>query len=192
MALALFALGTVVLVVGAPGRNSGMYLLRSGGSAGDCGFFAAAGFFRSKDILGRLPGLGNGTSTPDFRIALWHDTVNLATGAAGGGGLGAVRASFIRNTVITRAHTSRCAIRTAIGCGCWGKRARGRGWRRRWWRWARWRRFFPAGAGKNCGPYRQMAAVCAVMFLLHSMVDVPAHRWGHVDAGGVAGRPGRA
>ncbi len=29
-----------------------------------------------------------------------------------------------------------------------------------------------------CGPYRHLAAVCVALFFMHTIVDVPAHRWG--------------
>ncbi len=176
MAMALFAVGTVTVVWVRLGREGGKYILRLlVPLAAICVvvFFV----FTDNDTLRRIPGFGeNAGQTPDFRLRLWHDTLVMAKSQPVGVGLGQFAQVYPQYRNYARTYQTVIHPDSdwmwLLGETGWvgllaGLVAVGAlGWR-----------FFDKD-GQTNGPYRNLAAVCAGLFLLHSLVDVPAHRFG--------------
>lgn len=175
MAIALFVLGMVSIVVERLGRNSGAYLLRLVLPLGLLGIGLMLGFSDS-DTLSRIPLLGHPHPVSDFRLSLWHDTLNLAKAQPGGVGLGQFSQVFpqyrnFSNTYQSVRHPDSDWVWLLGETGWLGLAAA----------------LLAVGAlvkiysskrWSSYGPYRHLAVICACMFLLHSLVDVPGHRWG--------------
>jgi hypothetical protein len=175
MAMALFALGMVAIVVERLRGKAGVYLLRLVLPLGLLGMGLMLGF-ADHDTLNRLDVFGAGQSTPDFRLSLWHDTFNLAKAQPAGVGLGQFaqvfpQYRFYSITYQTVRHPDSDwvwllgetgwagLVAALLALGALAKIYFGK-------RWA------------ACGPYRHLAAICAALFFMHSLVDVPGHRWG--------------
>jgi hypothetical protein len=181
MALALFAAGAFVVVLVRLGRDAGKYMV---GILIPLGVLGAVlmGIFTDSETLSRLPGLSGAapssdrSAAPEFRLLLWHDTLTLAKNQPAGVGLGQFSQVFPQYRDYSRTYQSvlhpdsdwlwllgetgwagLAAALVAVGALA-----------------AR----FLGNDGQTRGPYRNLAAICVGLFLLHSIVDVPAHRFG--------------
>jgi uncharacterized membrane protein len=175
MAMLLFGLGAVLVVVVRLGRDAGHYTIRILLPLGI--FLLSLLMFFGGDTLQRLPIIGGGGGgEQDFRISLWRDTFSLVKEQPVGVGLGQFAEVFPQYRFY--AHTYQSVLHpdsdwvwlfgetgwlgvlaAAVAVG--GLIA-----------------VFFSKEGRESSPYRHMAALCAGLFLLHSLVDVPAHRFG--------------
>ena len=175
MAMALFAAGTVAVLLVRLGRKSGKYIM------GVLVPLAVLGvtmliFFGDNDTLRRLPGFSDASTSPEFRLKLWHDTVDLAKAQPVGVGLDQFEDVFpqYRREALTFQ-----AVRHPDSDWMWLLGETG------------WlglvAGMLAVGAlaavllGKDArtsGPYRNLAALCIGLFLLNSLANVPAHRLG--------------
>jgi hypothetical protein len=182
MALASFAVGTIVIVVVRLKRDAGKYIVSVIIPLGLAGV-AAFIMFSDRDTLARVPGFSMAATAPepagvapDFRVLLWHDTLKLAQAQPAGVGLGQFAYVFPQYRDYSRSYQSvrhpdsdwmwllgetgwAGVAAAALAVGVLAGR-------------------FIGKDGRTSGPYRHLAAICAGMFLLHSIVDVPAHRFG--------------
>lgn len=175
MALALFALGTMAIVVERRRSNSGAYLLRLVLPLGLLGLGLMLGL-SDHDTLNRVPGLGPASGATDFRLSLWQDTISMTKAQPAGVGLGQFaqifpQFRFYSNTYQSVRHPDSDWM-WVLGETGWAGLAAGA--------WALWAliKVYCGKRWNSSGPYRHLAAICAGMFLLHSLVDVPGHRWG--------------
>jgi O-antigen ligase len=175
MAMALFALGTLAVLLVRLGRKSGKYIM------GVLVPLAVLGvtmliFFGDNDTLQRLPGFTNAATSPEFRLKLWHDTLDMAKAQPAGVGLDQFEDVFpqYRREALTFQ-----AVRHPdsdwvwlLGETGWAGLAAG---------------LLAVGAlaaillGKDArtsGPYRNLAALCVGLYLMNSLVNVPSHRFG--------------
>ncbi len=175
MALVLFMLGMVAIVVERLRKNSGAYLLRLVLPFGLLGLGLMLAFSDS-DTLNRVPLLGRVGGVSDFRLSLWHDTLNLARAQPAGVGLDQFAQVFPQFRNYSSTYQS---VRHPDSDWVWLLGETG------------WAGVVAAAvalaallrvyAGKRwsaSGPYRHLAAICVCLFLLHTLVDVPGHRWG--------------
>jgi len=180
MAIALFAAGTLVVVIVRLGHDAGKYIVSLIIPLGVLGV-ALMAVFMDSDTLGRLPFFGAGSASeratlPEFRLLLWHDTLALAKAQPVGAGLGQFSQVFPQYRDYSRAYQSvrhpdsdwfwllgevgwGGVAAAAVAVGALAARFVGR-------------------AARNSGPYRNLAAICVGLFFMHSLVDVPAHRFG--------------
>ncbi len=174
MALALFALGTVVVVVMRFGRDAGNYLLRLFVPLAILGVSLLV--FFNPQTLDRLHVSGSAGVERDFRLELWRDTVTMARAQPAGVGLDQFEDVFPQYRNLSKVDNG---VRHPDSDWFWLLGETG------------WLGVL-AGAlvvasivnvlvgrrSQGSGPYRHLAALCAGLFLLHSLVDVPAHRFG--------------
>jgi len=175
MSMLLFAVGTVAVLLVRLGRKSGKYIV------GVLVPLAVLGvtmliFFGDNDTLRRLPGLGDAATSPEFRLKLWHDTVDMAKAQPAGVGLDQFADVFPQ---FRHAALSYQAVRHPDSDWMWLLGETG------------WlglvAGLLTIGAlamvlmGKDArtsGPYRNLAALCVGLFLLNSLANVPSHRFG--------------
>jgi tetratricopeptide (TPR) repeat protein len=177
MALALCALGCILVVVIRFGRDAGNYFLRVLIPLGV--FTLALLVFFERDTIDRfhVQLLGGTGAESEFRLEIWRDTLGLARAQPFGVGLDQfadVYPQYLQHAMTFQdiLHPDSdwfwlLAEMGWIGLGA-GLVAVGA-----------LVRVFIRGAGDNVsGQYRQIAALCAGLFVLHCLVDVPTHRFG--------------
>jgi len=175
MSMALFAAGTVAVLLVRLGRKSGKYIM------GVLVPLAVLGvtmliFFGDNDTLRRLPGFSDASTSPEFRLKLWHDTLDLAKAQPVGVGLDQFEDVFpqYRREALTYQ-----AVRHPDSDWVWLLGETG------------WVGLVAAmlavGAlaavlvgkdARSSGPYRNLAALCIGLYLLNSLANVPSHRFG--------------
>ncbi|HTB63122.1 MAG TPA: O-antigen ligase family protein [Opitutales bacterium] len=188
MALATFALGTLVIVVVRLRRDAGKYIVSVIIPLAIVGVVMVI-MFADRDTLARLPGFSvsapdaanppapeDAGTAPDFRVKLWHDTLQLVHAQPAGVGLGQFAEVFPQYRNYSRTYQS---VRHPDSDWVWLLGETG---------WAGVAAAalavsvltgrFIGKDGRASGPYRHLAAICAGVFLLHSLVDVPGHRFG--------------
>jgi hypothetical protein len=175
MAMALFAAGTVAVLLVRLGRKSGKYIM------GVLVPLAVVGvalliFFGDSDTLRRLPGFSDAATSPEFRLKLWHDALDMVKAQPAGVGLDQFADVFpqFRREALTYQ-----AVRHPDSDWVWLLGETG---------WVGLAAALLAVAAlaavllgkdaRNSGPYRNLAAVCVGLFLLNSVANVPAHRFG--------------
>jgi len=176
MAMALFTVGTVAAVWVRLGRDGAKYILQL---LLPLAVVSLTIFFVVTDgqLYHPIPTLGTDrSSAPDFRLLLWHDTLVLAKNQPAGVGLGQFAQVYPQYRNFARTYQT---VRHPDSDWFWLLGETG---------WvgllaalvavgALARRFLSKDGRAN-GPYRNLAMVCAGLFLMHSLVDVPAHRFG--------------
>jgi hypothetical protein len=133
-------------------------------------------FFGDSDTLRRLPGFSDAATSPEFRLKLWHDALDMTKAQPAGVGLDQFEDVFpqFRREALTYQ-----AVRHPDSDWVWLLGDAG---------WVGLAAAVLAVAalaavllGKDArtsGPYRNLAAVCVGLFLLNSVANVPAHRFG--------------
>jgi hypothetical protein len=173
MAMALFALGSVLVVVIRLGRDAGNYAVRV--LIPLAILLMSLLMFFGDETMRRFSIFGGTNAEPDFRLQLWHDTFSLVRAQPLGVGLGQFAQVFPQYRVYSRAYQS---ILHPDSDWVWVFGETG---------WAGLLAVAVAVGGlaalflkkdEKRGPYRSLAALCAGLFLLHSLVDVPGHRFG--------------
>jgi O-antigen ligase/tetratricopeptide (TPR) repeat protein len=174
MALALFSVGCVLVVVVRFGRDAGNYLVRFLMPLGVLGISLLV-FFQPA-TLKRFHVFGGDGDNREFRLELWADTLQLAKTQLVGTGLDQFEDVYPQYR--ERARTFQSVYHPdsdwvwLLGETGWGGVTAAAvavgalaG-------------VFVRRVSRESGPYRHLATVCAGLFLLHSLVDVPAHRFG--------------
>jgi len=174
MALALFALGCVLVVVVRFGRGAGNYAVRILVPLAVLGMSLVV--FLERDTIQRFQHSATAGNEREFRVELWQDTLGMVKAQPAGAGLGQFEDVYPQ-------YRERAQVYTAVyhPDSDWVWLLGETGW---------------AGVtaaavavgsllvvflgkpSRESGPYRHLAALCAALFFLHSLVDVPAHRFG--------------
>ena len=183
MAMALFAVGTLAVMWVRVGRKAGKYILQViVPLAAVC--LVVFLIFTDNDTQRRiLPNLNENTAEapasawkPDFRFYLWHDTLNLAKTQPAGVGLGQFSQVFPQYRDYSRSYQTvrhpdsdwmwllgetgwAGLLAMLVAVGALGAR-------------------FLSKEAQESSSYRNLAAVCAGLFLFSTVVDVPTHRFG--------------
>jgi len=183
MALALFVVGTLAVVIVRLGRDAGKYVVGILIPLGVLGV-AMMVIFTDQETLARLPVVGTstnasvaeGSTSPEFRLLLWRDTLTLAKAQPAGVGLGQFSQIFPQYRNLSRTYQSvrhpdsdwvwllgevgwLGVLAAVVAVGALAARFLGKN-------------------ARNSGPYRHLAVIATSLFFLHSIVDVPAHRFG--------------
>jgi hypothetical protein len=176
MAMALFALGTVAVLLVRLGRKSGKYIMGVLIPLAVMGVVLLI-FFGDNDTLQRLPGLGGAAGTsPEFRLKLWRDSFAMTKAQPAGVGLdqfAEVFPQYRRQALTFQAvrHPDSDWV-WLMGETGWLGLAAG---------------LLAAGAlaavllgkdARSSGPYRSLATICLGLYLMDSIVNVPTHRFG--------------
>ena len=174
MALMLFALGCVLVVVVRFGRGAGNYAVRILVPLAVLGVSLVV--FFERDTLKRFQFFGGQGEEREFRMELWADTLGLAKAQPAGTGLGQFEDVYPQYR--QRAQTFQ-AVYHPDSDWVWLLGETG---------WAgvtaaavavgALLMVFIGKPARDSGPYRHLATLCVALFLLHSLVDVPAHRFG--------------
>jgi hypothetical protein len=174
MALALFSVGCVLVVVVRFGRDAGNYVLRLLVPLAIFGVSLLV--FFERDTLERFYVFGGTGPEKEFRPELWLDTLGLANAQPAGAGLGQFEDVYPQYREHARTFQAVLhpdsdwfwllgetgwagvtAAAVAVGALL---------------------TVFLGREARASGPYRHLASLCAALFFVHSLVDVPAHRFG--------------